>query len=456
MPPRLAFVDVETTGLNPRHDRVIEIGVVLMEKQQILKTYTSLIDPDGYLPPEISSITGITSQDLAAAPTFRNVSDKVFSLLKDSVFVAHNARFDYAFIKNEFSRLHIPFTATTLCTARLSKSLFPGRRHHSLDDLITAFNLPCSARHRALPDAEAIAQFYLHLVRTLSPTILESNIQPLVSKSYLPSSLPPDQIKSLPSGPGVYIFYGLDGLVLYVGKSINLKDRVLSHFRSDYSSSKELKISHQITSLETISTSGELSALLLESSLIKKLSPLYNRQLRYARQLMALVKDSTSAGYFTAYLAPLSDVPGSDLARILGVFKSRSDLRQTLTALALEHQLCPKLLGLETGLGACFYYQLNQCRGACLGREPALAYNLRFLRAFSASSISPWPFSGPIVIKETDSFHLFNNWCYLGEYTDSEPIASRLNSASQFDLDTYKILKHYLFNSAHRSLIHTL
>ena len=132
LPTKLAFIDVETTGTRASYDRIIEIGILRIEDNKLVKTFKSLINPQSYLPKEITMLTGITQQDIENAPTFRSIKDEIFETLKDCTFVAHNVRFDYAFLKHEFLREHITYSSKHFCTVRLSRILFPQWQRHNL------------------------------------------------------------------------------------------------------------------------------------------------------------------------------------------------------------------------------------------------------------------------------------------------------------------------------------
>ncbi|PIZ64583.1 hypothetical protein CO051_01130 [Candidatus Roizmanbacteria bacterium CG_4_9_14_0_2_um_filter_39_13] len=139
-----SFVDIETTGTSTRHDRIIEIGILRVENDKIVKKYNQLINPETHVSPFITQITGIIPDDLEDAPTFEIVKDEVYELLRDSIFVAHNVRFDHGFLKNEFKRFDMQFSMKQLCTVRLSRTLFPEHRHHNLDAIIERFNITCT------------------------------------------------------------------------------------------------------------------------------------------------------------------------------------------------------------------------------------------------------------------------------------------------------------------------
>ncbi len=449
LPTKLAFVDIETTGTSPVHDRIIEIGILRVEDGKIVSTFKTLIDPGYHIPPEIISLTGITTKDIEAAPTFRDVQDSLQEMLKGCIFVAHNVRFDYSFIKNEFKRINLPFSPKQLCTVKLSRVLYPSYAKHDLSTLIERFGFECLNRHRAFDDATVLWDFYQLIQRTFPQDHLEKAFATISKKPSIPTNLDPSTIKQLPTSPGVYIFYGDNGIPLYIGKSINIKERVKSHFSSDHSSGKEMKMSQQIKSVEAIKTAGELGALLLESSLIKKMQPIYNRALRYSRQLTVLLESQNQEGYKTIETDILENIDLEQLPQIIGIFKSIKVAKQFLIKAAKEHNLCEKLLGLEALKGSCFGYRLGRCKGACTQKEIYQRYNLRFLEAFINLRVKPWPFDGPVIIQEEDpdqeireSF-IIDKWCYIGSL-NSDQLIPEISQKPYFDVDSYKILNRYI------------
>ncbi len=448
LPSKIAFVDIETTGGNVTRDRVIEIGIVRVENNKIVRTYSTLINPDCYVSPFIENLTGITAKELESAPIFFEIKDEVIELLKDCVFVAHNARFDYGFLRNEFKRYNTSFSYKHFCTVKLSRTLYPTVRGHNLDALIERFGLVCANRHRAFDDAKILYDFYLLVQQQFPLDVVVAAVTTALKRPSRPIHLSEEQLDSLPESPGVYIFYSEEGTVLYVGKSINIRDRVLSHFTSDVSSHREMELSDQVHHIETIVTSGELSALFKESQLVKELQPLFNRKLRLKRTMMVLFKSTTSEGYDTVSLQEINALQVSDLDRVLAVVRSKKQGTDLLRGIAKESALCPKVLGLESASDSCFSYQLGWCKGACIQKEQPLLYNLRQLSAFSQYKIKKWPFRGPIKITEVNEYDdkreyfVIDSWCYLGSI--QEEVGAEISSEYVFDLDMYKILVQYM------------
>jgi len=429
LPEKITFVDIETTGLRALYDRIIEIGILRVENGEITQTFQSLINPQTYIPSEITAITGITAGELENAPTFRQIKTDILELLVDTIFVAHNVRFDYGFLKSEFKRENISFSSRHFCTVKLSRFLYPTYRRHNLDAIIERFNLSCKTRHRAFDDAKVLYHFYTKLQQEIPLEKLEKAISHGLKQPSLPLNLTQDDLQQLPEQPGVYIFYADNDIPLYIGKSINIRERVLSHFASDIHAPFEMKISQQIKRIETIPTAGELGALLLESQLIKKLLPLYNKMSRIKHELISIRSKINADGYQECFIEPVTTITPDDLPNLLGVFKSKKQAKTFLAEIAKEHKLCERLLGLESASwrskGECFAYRLNRCNGACSNKENPLVYNMRSLMAFSKSKIQAWPFKEQIVIEEqalngTKDYFLINNWCYLGKITLDE------------------------------------
>jgi DNA polymerase-3 subunit epsilon len=355
----------------------------------------------------------------------------------------------YGFLKSEYKRLEKTFSPKQFCTVRFSRTLFPQLPRHNLDTIITHFGILVENRHRALDDARATYEFFIKAKEQVDPKIFLQAVEKTLKKPYLPKNLESGILDDLPESPGVYIFYGENDLPLYIGKSI----RVLSHFSSDVHSPKEMNISQQITRIETIKTAGELGALFLESRLIKEKLPIYNKMLRLTQELMVLKKKEDQNGYLTTDLEQLSDLTLPKDEDTLGIFRSRKQAKELQSNLALKYSLCEKLLGLEKTSGACFGYRLERCKGACIGKESTLGYNMRFVEAFSQHKIKSWPFKGKILITELDEFEgktdyfLVDNWCLLSKVqTDTNDSFLEEEYTYTFDLDTYKIIARYLLS----------
>ncbi|HSW48281.1 MAG TPA: exonuclease domain-containing protein, partial [Candidatus Saccharimonadales bacterium] len=440
------FVDVETTGTSAFYNRIIEIGILKTIDGKVVKEYKTLINPQTRIDPFIENLTGIAQAALENAPTFEDIAQEIYELLTDSYFVAHNVRFDYGFLRNEFKRIGGKLNLKHFCTVKLSRLLYPDMKRHNLDAIIEKFDIECKNRHRAFDDAKVLFEFFKKSQKLIDPEVFEKAVNIALKRPSVPLNITEDVLDSLPESPGVYVFYGKDNSILYIGKSVNIHDRVLSHFSNDYISSTDMKIAKEIEQIETFKTTGELGALLLESTMIKTHQPFFNRRLRASRKMTILIKQTDKNGYHTTETREIEKIDISDIDNIIGVFKSRKQLKDFLYILSKDYHLCPKLLNLEKTKDACFSYQLGQCYGACKNAESNLKYNLRFDEAFYKHKIRPWKFDGPIIIKEVndakDGF-VIDKWCLLGKVNADSDLES-ISSEYIFDLDTYKILSRFI------------
>ncbi len=448
--PSLAFVDLETTGTRAADDRITEVGIVRVDADAAggpprVHEWSTLVDPEVPIPPVIQALTGITDAMVAGAPTFSAVAAAVEERIADCVFVAHNARFDHGFLKHAFARIGRPFAARPLCTVRLSRRLFPEADGHGLDAVVARHGIAVADRHRALGDARALWEFVQVLYRTFPADVIAAAVKRLLKIPSLPPQLPPDSLDRLPEAAGVYLFYGENPLPIYVGKSVNLRERVGSHFAGDWLAETDLRLSQEIRRIEFEETAGELGALLREATLVKALLPAHNRKLRRKDEAGVLVLDADGPPRFVAAAA----LAPAELAGAYGPFASKRGARETLRALAADHALCWRRLGLERrDEGPCFQRQLKRCAGACVGAEDAAAHDARLCEALAPLAIPPWPAGGPALVREhaparerTD-VHVLRDWCWLGTARDDGELAALLAAPPrpQFDIDVARLL----------------
>ena len=422
--PRLAFVDVETTGSSPERERVTEVGVVVVDMDghdTRVTEWSSLVNPGVPIPAEIQWLTGISNEMVRDAPTFSALAQDLYDRLDGAVFVAHNARFDYGFLRAEFGRAGLSFQARTLCTVRLSRHLYPDRSPHTLDAIVERFGLDGEQRHRALGDARVLWRLLQKLADRHPPAELELAVATLLRHPSLPSHLPPDALDGVPHAPGVYLFYGLNEHPIYIGKSVDLRARVSGHFNAEHRAPRELRLSQEVHRLEWEETAGELGALLREGELIKTRLPAHNIALRRKlNQVMLELDDDGRPRY-----RPAATLPLDAFGRIYGPFGSRVAARQTLSALASEHGLCMKVMQLEgrrrSADGApCFQRQLHRCAGACVGEETLAGHAQRLRELLAPWLIPAWPHAGAVALVERadnrlrEDIHVFDRWCWLG------------------------------------------
>lgn len=449
---KLIFVDLETTGANPIVDRITEIGIVEVQGEQVTH-WSTLVNPQVPIPPFIQGLTGISDAMVATAPTFGALAEEVLARLQGGLFIAHNARFDYGFLRNAFKAAGHSLRADVLCTVKLSRKLFPEHAKHNLDALVQRHQLQALGRHRALADADLLLQFWRTLERDVAPETFSAALAQLLQRPSTPTHLAPEVLDEMPDTPGVYLFYGENDALLYVGKSVRLRQRVLSHFNGDHRLFQDMRMSQQIHRLEWRETGGELGALLLEAQLIKDRQPIHNRVLRRQRELCAWqLPAPDDTGQAPPMLAYARDVDFAATESLYGLFSSRKKAEASLREIAESHQLCLVMLGLENRVQAgkpCFAHQLRRCHGACCGKEPQALHHARLMAALAGLKLTTWPYPGPVALIEgtpgntRQQAHVVHNWCYLGSADAEEDVWTLLEQSPArpaFDVDTYKIL----------------
>lgn len=442
-----AFLDIETTGGNSARDRITEIGIQFWRAGEVVGEWQTLLNPEVGIPRFIENFTGISNAMVAKAPLFADIADELENQLNDTVFVAHNARFDYGFIKSEFRRIGRLFSARVLCTVKLSRRLYPEYRRHNMDALIERHGLAQVQRHRAMGDVEAMLAFFLCARADKGDGTLEQAIRELLQRPSIPSHLPPDTLQDLPAGPGVYRFYGENDVLLYVGKSTNIAQRVASHFSGDHNSSRGVRLSESLRRVDCTETAGELGALLLELKQIKTLQPLFNRRSRAAKNLVSIELTANTEGFLRARL--VREIEPHRLGDYFGLFRSKRDAERALSGIAAKNDLCNRLLGLEPDHdGPCFQRVLGRCKGACEGLEDVTRYNLRTQIAFHNLRLQTWPWKGPVGVVERNRFAgqtdilVVYNWMHVAtvhQESDLHDLSLR-GQAVTFDLDSYKLL----------------
>ena len=445
----MAFVDLETTGGNPLVDRITEVGVVFVDENGV-REWSQLLQPQTRISAFIERLTGITNEMVVDAPCFETIADELSKMLEGYLFIAHNARFDYGFLKNEFKRLNLEFRPNVLCTVKLSRALFPEYKHHNLDSVIDRHGLRVSERHRALGDAQLIYQFWQDIHQTQAAELITATVKKMVGRPSLPSQVDQRLIVDLPDTPGVYLFYGENDLPLYVGKSTHIKQRVLSHFSADHRHSKEMSLSQQLRRIDHIETAGEVGALLKEAQLIKTLQPIHNRRLRRSNDLCAWQLQQKSE-FVRPLLTWADDLDFGAQDNLYGLFRTQRDAINALRKIAQDNNLCLGALGLEKVAKGrpCFARQLHKCEGVCVGAESMLTHSLRLQQAMTKLKVSQWPYKGVIGFRENGDLHIIDHWCYLGTVQTEAEIPALLDGARPvFDKDTYMILSKALKNTA--------
>lgn len=369
---RYAIVDLETTGGIPKRDRIIEIGIVVHDGSEIVDKYQTLVNPERSISREITRITGITTEMVQGAPKFYEVAKHVVEITEGCIFVAHNVRFDYQFLRAEFKSLGFTFSKRTLCTVKLSRKAFPRLSSYSLGSLIRYFKIDVENRHRAYDDAFATG---IVLEKILEKQAYSSEDLDLISSGLdltkLPEKLNPDTVASLPEDCGVYYFLGSSQEIIYIGKSKNIRTRVKQHFSKQ--TKKTDKLFLQVADISYEVTGSELAALLKESKEIKEVLPSVNRIQKTSDYKFAVQKATDKSGY--EYYKVVSSAKAE---KPLSYFGSRKSAHNHIVRITDVYGLCHKVNKLDKSKNTCFKYEVGKCNGACIGEELSYEYNERF------------------------------------------------------------------------------
>jgi len=364
-----AIVDIETTGGAFNEEGITEIAIYRYDGHEIVDQFISLVNPELPIQPFVVKLTGINNAMLRSAPKFYEVAKRIVEITQDCVLVAHNASFDYRILQMEFARLGFPFQCPTLCTVELSKKLIPDMPSYSLGKLVRSLGIPMADRHRASGDAMATLKlFKILLAKDSFKTVTSELVQHQRQKGLEPRLL--DLVASVPSVTGVYYFYNEKGGLIYIGKSKNIKKRVIQHFTG--TTAKARKLRQQVYAIGHEETGSELIALLKESHEIKLNKPLLNRAQRHSIFPWGIYAHTDTQGYRAFRLEKIDG-----RKRELMAFTSLQEAKNTLFSLTEKHQLCQKINGLYDSQGGCFQWGLHQCKGACVGQESSSDYNLR-------------------------------------------------------------------------------
>lgn len=369
-----AVIDIETTGGNARFEKITEIAICIHDGEKIVQEYSTLVNPEKSIPPFISRLTGITNEMVEAAPKFFEIAKDVVKLTEGKTIVAHNAHFDYGFMREEFRTLGYSFHRNILCTVKLSRKLIPGYRSYSLGNICDQLGISNTARHRAAGDAKATTKLF-EILLTKDKYIIQGSIRNDVAFMKLPPNLQQKDVDNLPEQTGVYYFHNERGNIIYIGKSNNIRKRALSHF-AEKENTKTLAMLGAIHSITYEVTGSELVALLLESDEIKKNKPLYNRMQRESYFQWGIFKQVNEDGYFTL---KAERIKGKDEEPLITA-RNHEEALHILDSQVEKYNLCQKLCGLYQIKYACFRYHINECKGACICKEPPEEYNSRVIQ----------------------------------------------------------------------------
>lgn len=373
-----AILDIETTGGKYNEEGITEIAIYKFDGHQIVDQFASLINPERPIQPFVVNLTGINNAMLRHAPKFHEVAKRIIEITDGCVMVAHNALFDNRILATEFDRLGYNFEKETLCTVELAKKLIPDMPSYSLGKLVRALGIPLSDRHRAQGDAKAtVALFKMLLAKDTSKEIISQTVRkdpkPKLNAKLL------DILETIPSETGVYYMHNEAGKIIYIGKSNNIRKKLVQHFTNDNIKSKRLQA--EVKSVTYEKTGNELISILKEYAEIKQNRPKYNRLPRkpYTHQLTSSVDDN---GYIKLHIEKADGRNNAILT-----FSNYQQAKSELFRITQENQLCPKLMEFEKTTGSCSYYALKKCLGACVNKEDPEEYNARVRTVLNEQSL---------------------------------------------------------------------
>ena len=382
---------------------------------------------------------------LKNAPKFYEVAKRIVEITEDCIIVAHNSSFDYRILKTEFKRLGFPFKRKTLCTVELSKQLIPDMASYSLGKLTRALGIPMSDRHRANGDAMATVKlFKMLLSKDLDKVIVKDAIK-VEQKSKMAPNLN-SIIEEMPSDTGVYYIHNNEGDIIYIGKSNNIRKRIIQHFTGTNSKSK--KIQRLVNTVTYEKTGSELAALLKESAEIKKNKPIFNRALRRTIFTHALYSSIDDNGYIN-----LSIDKSNREETPITTFSTRASGKHFLFKAVEEYNLCQKLTGLYQTKTSCFKFDVKECQGACINEEPIDLYNKKvtsLIEKYTYNSKNILIIDKGRAIEEKSVFLIENGifkgmgFFDLNHQINNKKILSSLITPMDNDRDTQHIIQSYM------------
>lgn len=366
-----AIVDIETTGSYAAGNGITEIAIVTHDGRQVVDFYETLINPQQQIPYFIERLTGINNNMVADAPSFSEVAETIYKLLKDKVFVAHNVNFDYSFIKHHLEASGYTLGAKKLCTVRMARKIVPGMSSYSLGKLCHQLGINHANHHRAGGDAMATADLFALLVANDKEDVITTMLKGRNREQYLPPHLPVQQVDSLPPVPGVYYFYNVAGKAVYVGKAKNLKRRVKSHFSNNKTGKQKQDFLRDIHRISYKECATDLMAHILESTEIRRLWPMYNRSQRGYLPKFGLYVYEDQQGYKRFAIEKNKQV-----YKPVHTFNTLIEGHNTIRDMISEFGLCARLCNLAKGADCANGIFAEGCTGQCT-KLKAKRYNRR-------------------------------------------------------------------------------
>ena len=379
-----AIVDIETTGTYAAAHGITEISIHVFDGENVVEKFETLINPGQPIPRYIQAFTGINDAMVAGAPKFNEVAEKIYSLLRDKTFVAHNVNFDYSFVKGHLNECGFDLNSKKLCTVRLSRKIFPGFPSYSLGNLCHSLGIVINERHRAGGDTEATVKVFRLLLQNDKEDHIQKSLYRNSKEQSLPPNVPKDHFDRLPYTPGVYYFHNEKGKIIYVGKATNLRYRVNSHFSNNSKGRQKQNFLRHTHAIHFQSCATELMACILESTEIKKLWPIFNYSQKRWEDVYGIFKYEDQRGYWR-----LAIEKNKKQLTPVHSFHYLVDGHALLRKIIREYHLCPRLCFMQTGPEKCEGIKEKYCFGACEGKEKPSVYNRRVQKAIASLQTQP-------------------------------------------------------------------
>ena len=379
-----AIVDIETTGGYAAANGITEISIHVFDGKTVIEKFETLINPNQPIPYYISAMTGISDKMVANAPLFEDVAEKIYSLLQDKIFIAHNVNFDYSFVKSHLKEAGFDLNSKKLCTVRLSRKIIPGLPSYSLGKLCQSLGITINDRHRAGGDTAATVKVFQLLLENDKEKHIEKSLQRNSKEAILPPNVPKEHFEQLPYTPGVYYFHNEKGKVVYVGKANNIRYRVNSHFSNNSESRQKQNFMQHVYAISFQSCGTEIMACILESTEIKKRWPVFNSSQKRWEDVYGIFMYEDQNGYLRLAI----DKNRKRLNPVY-TFHYLVDGHAIIRKLIQEFNLCPKLCFMQKDPGKCEGVNEGYCNAACEQKETAKSYNERVQKACDSLRSQP-------------------------------------------------------------------
>jgi DNA polymerase-3 subunit epsilon len=379
-----AIVDIETTGGYAAANGITEISIQVFDGDKVVEKFETLVNPHQPIPRYIQAMTGITDEMVQAAPPFKEVAEKIFTILTDKVFVAHNVNFDYSFIKAHLFAAGFEYNVKKLCTVRLSRKIFPGLPSYSLGNLCHSLGIRIRDQHRAGGDTDATVKVFKLLLENDREQFIEKSLFRNSKEQVLPPNVPKEHFEQLPYTPGVYYFHNEKGKIIYVGKAKNIRYRVNSHFSNNSPGRQKQNFLRHIHGISFQPCATELMACILESTEIRKLWPVFNYSQKRWEDTYGIFLYEDQNGYHR-----LAIEKNKKRLSPVCTFHYLADGHSILRKIIREYNLCPKLCFLQTDQSTCEGIKEKSCYGACEQKETAEVYNQRVQQAIQSFNDQP-------------------------------------------------------------------